>query len=35
MFAIILTVSVLGLACQELVRWLQRRLLPWHRREAA
>ncbi len=34
MFAIILTVSTLGLLGQEAVRFAERRLLPWHHREA-
>ena len=30
LFAIILSVSILGLVCQEAVRFAERRLLPWH-----
>jgi NitT/TauT family transport system permease protein len=35
MFGIILSVSLFGLVCQEAVRHAERRLLPWHHREAA
>ena len=34
MFAIIVTVSVFGLVCQEAVRQAERWALPWHHREA-
>jgi NitT/TauT family transport system permease protein len=35
MFAIIVTVSVFGLLCQEAVRQAERWALPWHHREAS
>ncbi|MCG8543101.1 MAG: ABC transporter permease [Alphaproteobacteria bacterium] len=35
LFAIIFSVSIFGLMCQEAIRWSERRLLPWHHREPA
>ncbi len=35
MFGIILSISIFGLVCQEAVQLAERRLLPWHHREAA
>ena len=34
-FAVILVVSLFGLACQEGVRFAERRIIPWHRRGEA
>jgi ABC-type nitrate/sulfonate/bicarbonate transport system permease component len=34
-FAVILVVSLLGLACQETVRYAERRIVPWHHGSAA
>ncbi len=35
MLAVILLLALFGLACQEGVKWLETRLLPWHIREGA